>query len=58
MMGPDGKLINAWKAVTEGSKGLGVSRATSWELFQLYSTPGALQRTTFYFDGKVIPSPF
>jgi hypothetical protein len=58
MTGPSGNMINTWKAVTEGSKGLGVSRATSWELFQLYSNPGALQRTTFYFNGKTIPSPF
>ena len=58
MTGPDGNMINAWKAVSEGTRGLGASRATSWELFQLYSNPNVLQRTTFYFNGKVIPSPF
>ena len=32
--------------------------APAKELFQLYSNPNALQRTTFYFNGNVIPSPF
>ncbi|WP_290308304.1 hypothetical protein [Mucilaginibacter flavus] len=58
LTGPNGNMINAWKAITEGAKGLGVSRATSWELFQLYSNPEALQRTMFYFGGKLIPPPF
>ena len=58
MTGPTGSMMNPWKAVTEGSRGLGSSRATSWELFQLYSNPGALQRTTFYYSGSKIPSPF
>ena len=58
MTGPSGDMINAWKAVTEGSKGLEASRATSWELFQIYSNPNALERTTFYFDGQTIPNPF
>ncbi|EJL72857.1 hypothetical protein PMI13_01754 [Chryseobacterium populi] len=58
MMGPSGDMIHPWKAVMEGSKGLGTSRATSWELFQLYSNPAALERTTFYFNGNIIPSPF
>jgi RHS repeat-associated protein len=58
LTGPDGTMINAWKAVSEGAKGVASSRATSWELFQLYSNPGALSRTTFYFNGKIIPSPF
>jgi RHS repeat-associated protein len=58
MTGPSGNMINPWKSVTEGSKGLGLSRATSWELFQIYSSPDALQRTTFYFSGQIIPNPF
>jgi len=47
-----------WSAVSEGAQGLGKSRATSWELFQLYSNPDALQRTIFYQGGKVVPNPF
>jgi hypothetical protein len=58
LTGPSGNMINSWKAVTEGSRGLGASRATSWELFQLYSNPNAMQRTTFYFNGKIVPNPF
>ena len=58
MMGPTGKMINPWNAVREGSMGLGGSRATSWELYQIYSNPAALQRTTFYFNGSIIPKPF
>ncbi|MCY7357007.1 MAG: RHS repeat-associated core domain-containing protein [Rudanella sp.] len=58
LTGPDGKMINAWKAVTEGAKGFGNGTITNWELHQLYSNPGALQRTTFYFNGGKVPSPF
>ncbi|MDO1450199.1 hypothetical protein Q0590_28220 [Rhodocytophaga aerolata] len=57
LTGPDGRMINAWQAVTEGSKGVS-SRATSWELFQIYSNPNALKRTTFYYNGEVVPSPY
>jgi len=49
---------NVWSAVSEGAQGLGKSRATSWELFQLYSNPEALQRTVFYQAGKIVPNPF
>lgn len=35
---------------------------TNWELYKIYNTPGALERTTFYkfVDGayKVVPKPF
>ncbi|PBQ31633.1 hypothetical protein CNR22_07580 [Sphingobacteriaceae bacterium] len=58
MTGPSGGMINAWQAVTEGAMGLKYSRATSWELYQLYSNPGAYGRTTFYYQGSVIPGPF
>jgi hypothetical protein len=58
LTGADGKMINVWKAITEGSRGLEKSRATSWELYQIYSNPAALERTTFYFNGAVIPKPF
>ena len=51
-------IVNPWGAVSEGAKGFGVSRATSWELYQLYSNPAALERTTFYREGQVIPNPF
>jgi RHS repeat-associated protein len=51
-------VASPWGAITEGAKGFGTSRATSWELFQIYSNPGALQRTTFYQEGKVVPNPF
>jgi len=49
---------NAWRAVSEGAQGLAKSRATSWELFQIYSNPEALQRTVFYEGGKIVPNPF
>lgn len=45
-------------AVSEGARGFGISRMTSWELFQIYSNPGALSRTVFYQGGKVVASPF
>jgi hypothetical protein len=51
-------VSSPWGAVSEGAKGFGVSRATSWELYQLYSNPAALQRTIFYQGGKVVPNPF
>lgn len=51
-------VASPWGAETEGAKGFGVSRATSWELYQIYSNPGALQRTIFYQGGEVVPSPF
>jgi RHS repeat-associated protein len=51
-------VASPWGAVSEGAKGFGVSRATSWELYQLYSNPAALQRTIFYQGGKVVPNPF
>src|ERR1700712_4207519 len=38
----------------EGAKGYGTSRATSWELYQIYSNPEALRRTVFYIEGKVV----
>ncbi|MGB4775788.1 MAG: hypothetical protein WBP45_11490, partial [Daejeonella sp.] len=50
---------NVWKAVTDGAKGFGKSQhVTSWELHQIYSNPSVLKRTTFYLNGKVVPSPF
>jgi hypothetical protein len=49
---------NVWNAVSEGAQGLGKSRATSWGIFQLYSNPGAAERTIFYESGKVVPNPF
>lgn len=51
-------VTSPWGAISEGAKGLGASRATSWELYQLYSNPAALQRTVFYLSGKIVPSPF
>jgi len=52
-------IPNVWKAVSDGAKGFGKSQhVTSWELYQIYSKPGASQRTTFYLNGKVVPSPF
>ena len=51
-------ITSVWGAVSEGAKGLGKSRATSWELYQLYSNPEALQRTIFYQGKKVVPNPF
>jgi RHS repeat-associated protein len=58
LTGPEGEMINAWQAVTQGAKGYGNSRITSWELYQLYSNPEALRRTTFYYLGKVVNNPF
>ena len=50
---------DVWKAVSDGAKGLGISKhVTSWELSQIYSNPSALKRTTFYLNGKVVPNPF
>ena len=52
LTGPDGEMINVWKAITDPSK------ATNWELLQLYQNKEALTRTTFYYNGKVIANPF
>jgi RHS repeat-associated protein len=49
---------DVWKAVTEGAKGLESSRATSWELYKIYTDPEALSRTTFYREGKIVSNPF
>jgi RHS repeat-associated protein len=51
-------IPSPWGAVAEGAKGFPFSRITSWELFQLYSNPAALQRTIFYQGGKIAPNPF
>jgi|GEM_PF-2467919 len=51
-------VSSPWGAVSEGAKGFGVSRATSWELYQLYSNPTALERTIFYRGGQIVPNPF
>jgi hypothetical protein len=51
-------INNPWSAISQGAKGFQTGGYTNWELFQLYSNPGALQRTTFYLNGKVVPSPF
>jgi RHS repeat-associated protein len=51
-------VASPWSAISEGARGLGISRATSWELYQLYSNPAALQRTIFYQGGKIVPNPF
>lgn len=51
-------IDNPWSAISQGAKGFQTGGYTNWELFQLYSNPGALQRTTFYLNGKVVPSPF
>lgn len=51
-------IDSVWSAIREGAGGLGRSRATSWELFQIYSNQKALSRTVFYKNGKVVQSPF
>jgi hypothetical protein len=51
-------IDNPWSAISQGAKGLQTGGFTNWELFQLYSNPGALQRTTFYLNGKIVPNPF
>ncbi|MES2372836.1 MAG: DUF6443 domain-containing protein [Bacteroidota bacterium] len=51
-------INNPWGAITEGAKGFGKSRVTSWELYQLYSNPEVLGRTIFYKGGKVVANPF
>ena len=59
LTGPDGEMINVMQAITDGAKGInGAEKVTNWELFQLYSNPDALQRTTFYFNGRVVLAPF
>lgn len=51
-------ISNPWSAVTEGACGLGISRVTNWQLYQVYSNPSILQRTVFYRAGKVVPNSF
>lgn len=52
-------IPNVMKATADGAKGFGKSEhVTSWELYQIRSNPNALERTTFYLNGKVVPSPF
>ena len=58
LTGPDNKMINVWESITEGSKGFNTSKVTSWELYQIYSNPEAIGRTTFYLNGNVVPNPF
>ncbi|HEY4208569.1 MAG TPA: toxin TcdB middle/C-terminal domain-containing protein, partial [Puia sp.] len=59
LTGPDGKMLDVWKAVSDGSwKRFGDFPITSWELSQLYQNKEALSRTIFYFQGAVTDNPF
>jgi hypothetical protein len=51
-------IDNVWSALSEGARGLGSSRVTSYELWQIYSNPKFMEKTTFYLDGKVVSNPF
>ncbi|MEJ5092466.1 hypothetical protein GEO21_20745 [Sphingobacterium faecium] len=51
-------ISKSWSAVIEVARGLGISRVTNWQLYQVYSNPSILQRTIFYRAGKVVPNPF
>jgi hypothetical protein len=51
-------MINPWEAITQGSKGFGNSQITSWELYEIYTNPAALSRTSFYYQNKLIANPF
>ena len=55
----NGQQMNVWQAVQEGARGIqNGSHVTSWELFMIKTNPSALSRTTFWFNGSQIPSPF
>lgn len=52
-------ITNVMKAVQQGSRGYqNAGSVTNWELYQIYSQPEVLQRTTFYLNGIVVASPF
>ncbi len=53
-----GEPINVWAAVTEGLLGIRGSRATSWELCQLYQHNEWWDRITFLLNGQPAPNPF
>ena len=53
----DGSMMNAWEAYSDGARGLGASKVTHWEFFQIQSNPQTLERTTFYHQGKVVINP-
>jgi RHS repeat-associated protein len=55
---PDGGMMNPWKAMskylpTGGAEAL-EKNVTNWELYKIWNTPGALNRTLFYYKGQVI----
>jgi len=50
--------INAWAAVTEGLGGIERSKATSWELCQIYQHSEWWDRITFLLNGHTVPNPF
>jgi len=52
LTGPDGEMLNAWKALTD------TEHVTSWEMQHLYQNPAWQMRTTFYFNGSVVPNPW
>ncbi|GEM_PF-4218897 len=55
---PGGKQIDHWAAVLEGSGGLSRSRATSWELTQIYQNPQWWDRITWWHNGEKVGNPF
>jgi hypothetical protein len=56
LTGPDGKMLDVWNAVLEGSQPN--ARVTSWELSQIYQTPEWWSRITWWHNGQKVPNPF
>jgi len=52
-------ISNVNTAIQQGARGFqNAGSVTNWELYQIYSNPEVLQRTTFYLNGVVVSNPF
>jgi hypothetical protein len=58
LIGPDGKRLDVWRAISEVARRDPRASVTSWELYQIYLHPEWWERVTWMAENGVARNPF